>query len=78
MKRFLCVLLCVAMIMSCMGTAVFADTVTPLISGLDDYCHYSTSLANDGYIGIPVDICTYYKAIRRAKQRNGRRLCCMS
>ena len=61
MKRFLCVLLCVAMVMSCLGTAVFANTVTPLISGLDDYCHYSTSLTNDGYIGIPVDICTYYK-----------------
>ena len=61
MKKLMSILLCLAMLLPCLGTGVFANTVTSLISGLESDCHYSASLANDGYIGIPVDVCTYYK-----------------
>ena len=49
------------MILSCVPALTFAaDAPAGGISGMEEYLKYSESLTNDGYIGIPVDIYTYY------------------
>ena len=62
MKKVLSVLLCVAMLLSCMGTVGFAaENEIFSIESLEQYCVYTGEIANDGYIGIPVGIKTYVK-----------------
>lgn len=61
MKRFLSLILCAAMIFTCMGTYAFADAAPQGgISGMENYLKYSAAFANDGYLDIPVDIYTYF------------------
>ena len=60
MKKFLSIVLCLCMIISCLPALSFAeDAPSGGIDGLEQYKKCSTTI-NDGYIGIPVDIYTYY------------------
>ena len=61
MKKILSMVLCLCMIISCVPALTFAtDPPAGGIGGMEEYLKYSTSLANDGYIGVPLDIYTYY------------------
>lgn len=61
MKRILCAVLCLTVLLSGMSLPVAADTrAGGAIAGLEDKLQYSVALTDDGYIGIPVDIYTYH------------------
>ena len=61
MKKILSMVLCLCMIISCVPILSFADDApSGGIDGLESYLKFQTTLQNDGYIGIPVDIYTYY------------------
>ena len=61
MRKILSMVLCLCMIISCVPALTFAtDAPAGGIGGMEEYLKYSTSLANDGYIGVPLDIYTYY------------------
>ena len=60
MKKILSMVLCLCMIISCVPALSFADDApSGGIDGLEQYKKCSTTI-NDGYIGIPVDVYTYY------------------
>ena len=62
MKRILSVILCAALLFSCMGPCASAEgEATHIISSIAEYHVYGEVLADDGYIGIPVEINTYVK-----------------
>lgn len=64
MKRLLCFLVTIAIILQGFGMITFAQTSDPgAIAGVEEYLQYSTSLASDGSIGIPIDISTYYSGV---------------
>lgn len=61
MKKILSMVLCLCMIISCVPALSFADDApSGGIDGLESYLKFQTTLQNDGYVGIPVDIYTYY------------------
>ena len=62
MKRMLCFMLCLALLFPCFGTGVFAagEDLT-VIASIAQYHVTGALLADDGYIGIPVEVNTYVK-----------------
>ena len=61
LKKAIALILALLTIGSVFAVATFASGTVDPIDILEDYCVYSTYKANDGYIGIPVGICTYSK-----------------
>lgn len=62
MKRILCALLCVMLVLTCVSLPSFAAEYDGFrIESIEPYCVYSEELAQDGYIGIPVGLKTYAK-----------------
>ena len=61
MKRIFCTFLCMAVLLSCVSIPTLAATKGGIIEALGDYLRVNETRANDGYIGIPVDISTYIK-----------------
>lgn len=61
LKRVLSFILCLALVLPCMGMGVFAADGENAISAIADWHVYGETLADDGYIGIPVEINTYIK-----------------
>ena len=59
MKRIFCAVLCLTMLLSSVSWPVAADGAGA-IAGLEDELQYSVALADDGHIGIPVDVYTYH------------------
>ena len=60
MKKLLSVILCAAMLLTCLPVVGFAQGPSGGIAGLEENLKYSLALADDGYIGIAVDLYTYY------------------
>ena len=60
MKKLLSVILCAAMLLTCLPAVGFAQEPSGGIAGLEENLKYSLALTDDGYIGIPVDLYTYY------------------
>lgn len=64
MKKFLSVILCMTMLLSCTEAIGFAEDEAYggyVIESLKSCIVYTTALEDDGYIGIPVGITTYSK-----------------
>lgn len=62
MKRLLCLILCMALMLPCMGTSVFAEGENlNVIASIAQYHVTGAVLPDDGYIGIPVEVNTYIK-----------------
>lgn len=52
MKRILCALLCVMLVLTCVSLPSFAAEYDGFrIESIEPYCVYSEELAQDGYIG---------------------------
>lgn len=62
MKRILCIILCAAMLLSCTGPYASAEEeAVKVIPSIAEYHVYGEVLADDGYLGIPVEVNTYVK-----------------
>ena len=57
----LAVLLTALILLTAMPLAVFAEEETYVFEELRDYLVQDTYVADDGYIGIPMSVCTYAK-----------------
>ncbi len=62
MKKLAAWVVFVCMIFTCVPAfSVYADEPAGGVGGLEEYLKASAALENDGYIGVPVDLYTYYK-----------------
>ena len=62
MKRVLSLILCTSMLLLCLGTCIYAaEENLTVIPSIAQYHITGTLLADDGSIGIPVEINTYAK-----------------
>ena len=60
-KRFLATLLLIVILLGASQVTSFAEEETFVFEEIREYLVQDTYVANDGYIGIPMSVCTYAK-----------------
>ena len=61
MKKLICIILTTLLTLGSVLTAAASEEETYVFEEIREYLLQDTYLADDGYIGIPISVCTYCK-----------------